>query len=37
MRNITDQDLIEKVKLKLSTIDIDGIIDSTYLKRKFRV
>lgn len=32
MRNITDQDLIEKVKLKLSTIDIDGIIDSTYLK-----
>ena len=26
--NITDQDLIEKVKLKLSTIDIDGIIDS---------
>ncbi|MBR4619203.1 MAG: spore germination protein [Bacilli bacterium] len=32
MKNITDKDLIEKVKLKLSTIDIDGIIDSTYLK-----
>lgn len=32
MKNITDEDLIEKVKLKLSTIDIDGIVDSTYLK-----
>ena len=32
MKNITDKDLIEKVKLKLSTINIDGIIDSTYLK-----
>ena len=32
MRNIAEKDLIEKVKLKLSTIDIDGIVDSTYLK-----
>lgn len=32
MKNITDKDLVRKVKLKLSTIDIDGIIDSTYLK-----
>ena len=32
MKNIVENDLIEKVKLKLSTIDIDGIIDSTYLK-----
>ncbi len=32
MKNIVDFDILEKVKLKLSTIDIDGIIDSTYLK-----
>ena len=32
MKNIVDFDILEKVKLKLSTIDIDGIVDSTYLK-----
>lgn len=32
IRGIADLDLIEQIKLKLSTIDIDGIIDSTYLK-----
>ena len=32
MSNIADKSLIEKVRLKLSTIDIDGILDSTYLK-----
>ena len=32
IEGITDLDLIEQIELKLSTIDIDGIIDSTYLK-----
>lgn len=32
IKGIVDEDLIEQVKLKLSTIDIDGILDSTYLK-----
>jgi len=32
IKGIVDDDLIEQVKLKLSTIDIDGILDSTYLK-----
>ena len=31
IKGLTDLDLVEQVKLKLSTIDIDGIIDSTYL------
>ncbi|MBO5138619.1 MAG: spore germination protein [Bacilli bacterium] len=30
--DIADNSLVEKVRLKLSTINIDGIIDSTYLK-----
>ena len=32
MNNIVDKDLVEKVKARLSLIDIDGIIDSSYLK-----
>lgn len=32
MNNIVDKDLIEKVKARLNLIDIDGIIDSSYLK-----
>ena len=32
IKGIADLDLIEQIKLKLSTIDIDGILDSTYLK-----
>ena len=32
IKGIVDDTLIEQIKLKLSTIDIDGIIDSTYLK-----
>lgn len=32
MESIADSNIISKVKEKLSTIDIDGIIDSTYLK-----
>ena len=32
MNNIVDKDLIEKVKSRLNLIDIDGIIDSSYLK-----
>ena len=30
--DITDHKLVERVKLKLSTINIDGILDSAYLK-----
>lgn len=32
MNNIVDKDLVEKVKARLNLIDIDGIIDSSYLK-----
>ena len=32
MNNIIDKDLVEKVKARLNLIDIDGIIDSSYLK-----
>jgi len=32
MKKIADSNIVSKVKEKLSTIDIDGIIDSTYLK-----
>ncbi len=32
IKGIVDDTLIEQIKLKLSTIDIDGILDSTYLK-----
>ena len=32
MKEIADSNIVSKVKEKLSTIDIDGIIDSTYLK-----
>lgn len=32
IKGIVDETLIEQIKLKLSTIDIDGILDSTYLK-----
>lgn len=32
IKGIARDDLIEQIKLKLSTIDIDGILDSTYLK-----
>ncbi len=32
MNNIVDKDLVKKVKARLNLIDIDGIIDSSYLK-----
>lgn len=32
INDIVNSTLIEQIKLKLSTIDIDGIVDSTYLK-----
>ena len=32
MNNIVDKDLVERVKARLNLIDIDGIIDSSYLK-----
>lgn len=32
IQGIARKDLVEQIKLKLSTIDIDGILDSTYLK-----
>lgn len=32
MNNIVDKDLVSKIKEKLNNIDIDGIIDSGYLK-----
>lgn len=32
MSNIADYKIVERVKLKLSTINIDGILDSAYLK-----
>ncbi len=32
IKGIVDDNLIDQIKLKLSTIDIDGIVDSTYLK-----
>lgn len=33
MKNIAKPDIVKKIKKKLETIDIDGIIDSSYLKR----
>lgn len=32
IKGVARDDLVEQIKLKLSTIDIDGILDSTYLK-----
>lgn len=33
MNNIVKKDIVKKIKKKLNSIDIDGIIDSSYLKR----